>query len=737
MPPISQEESRRRKRERLIILALVAVVAILTYVETKVIRFGAGLPVSNTIITFILINLNMLLLLLLIFLVLRNIVKLLYDRKRKVIGARLRTKLVLAFAGLSLVPTVLLFFFSVQFISSSVAFWFNLPVEQTLNKSLGVGRQLYQHVQENNRFFLERIAYQVIHRNLLEERNRKALRNYAQVVQRAFNLQAVEVYSNRSKRLAVGLDPSFEGTPFEPVSADDIQNHIHTAGFSTVTALIPSGEMVRTLGCIPATAGPDEAVGVIAATTIISPELSQNMAAIARGFEQYQQMKMVKKPIQGSHLVTLSIVALLIIFCATWFGFYLAKTLTIPIQEVAEGTRRVAEGNLDFTIDTVADDEMGILVNAFNKMTKDLKAGKRQLELSAQELKKTNIEIEQRRIYMETVLRDMSTGVISLDTRHFFTTINKSAERMLGVQGDRLINTSYRKALNGKYLEMAEDLFGELEKSPSKSIERTIRVNIEDSDRTFLVHITGLQDDAGQSMGTVAVFDDLTEAEKAQRMAAWREVARRIAHEVKNPLTPIKLSAQRLQRKYGNAVQGDNGVFSECTQTIIDQVDQIRNLVNEFSSFARLPAINLERCHLPEVVREAVALFREAHPQVSFNVEGNGHVPRVNADRAQIKRVLINLFDNAIAAMNGRGTITVRLDAAPEEKMLRIEIADTGMGIPPSDKARLFEPHFSTKKGGMGLGLSIVNTVIDDHNGSIHVEDNVPRGTKFVIQLPL
>jgi len=237
-------------------------------------------------------------------------------------------------------------------------------------------------------------------------------------------------------------------------------------------------------------------------------------------------------------------------------------------------------------------------------------------------------------------------------------------------------------------------------------------------------------------MGTVIVFDDLTEQEKAQRMAAWREVARRIAHEVKNPLTPIKLSAQRLQRKYGDNIRGDNGIFSECTQTIIDQVDQIRNLVNEFSSFARLPAINLERCYLQEVVREAVALFREAHPKVSFNVEADPELPLVSADRAQIKRALINLIDNAISAMNGSGTITIRLDI-PEEKMFRIQIADTGTGISSGDKARLFEPHFSTKKSGMGLGLSIVNTVIEDHNGTIRVEDNVPKGTQFIIDLPL
>lgn len=736
MSPISQEEAKRRKRERVIIVILVALVAVLTYVETKVVRFGAGLPVSNTIITFILININMLLLLLLIFLVLRNIVKLLYDRKRKVMGAKLRTKLVLAFASLSLIPTVLLFFFSVQFINSSMAFWFTVPVEQSLEGSLDVGRQVYRHIEKNNRFFLERIAYQIEHRNLLKDKNRKDLRRYVQVVQRAFNLQAIEIYSTHSERLAVGLDADLEGTPFEPVSADSIQKEIHQNDFSTLTGFLPSGEMIRTLGCIPANAGPDKALGIVAVTTVIPHSLSQNMAAISRGFDQYQQLKMVKKPIQVSHLVTLSIVALLIIFCATWFGFYLAKTLTIPIQEVAEGTRRVAEGDLNFTIDRVADDEMGTLVSAFNKMTRDLRFGKEQLELSTQELRKRNLEIEQRRIYMETVLKNVSTGVIALDTRGFFTAINKSAEKMLGLKGEQLLNRSYKKALMPEHLALARDLLEELENSPANSVERTVKATIDQTARSFMVHITALKDETDRYMGTLVVFDDLTELERAQRMAAWREVARRIAHEVKNPLTPIKLSAQRLQRKYGAEISGDNLIFTQCIQTIIDQVDQIGNLVNEFSSFARLPAVSPKPCSLPEIVGEAVALYREAHPHILFKTEVHSEIPQLNLDRGQVKRVLLNLIDNAIAAMDGHGTIAITLDFNPVSKFVRIEVSDTGSGISSQDKLRLFEPYFSTKKTGMGLGLSIVNAIIEDHNGSIRAEDNFPTGTRFIMDLP-
>ncbi|HID31516.1 MAG TPA: PAS domain-containing sensor histidine kinase, partial [Desulfobacterales bacterium] len=260
MPKISEEEARRRKRERIIILVLLVVVGLLTYAETRVVRFGAGLPISNAVVMFILININTLVLLLLIFLVFRNIVKLLYDRRRKVMGAKLRTKLVVAFASLSLIPTILLFFFSIQFITSSVAFWFTVPVEHSLEKSLDVGKYVYKHCTENNRFYLEQIAYQIVRRDLLNEENKEALAHYVSVAQEGFNVHAIEVYSTRSERLALALDADLEGTPFTAVSADAIQREFHNAKFTTLTGHLPSGEIIRTLGCIPLKAGPDEAI---------------------------------------------------------------------------------------------------------------------------------------------------------------------------------------------------------------------------------------------------------------------------------------------------------------------------------------------------------------------------------------------------------------------------------------------------------------------------------------------
>jgi two-component system nitrogen regulation sensor histidine kinase NtrY len=369
-------------------------------------------------------------------------------------------------------------------------------------------------------------------------------------------------------------------------------------------------------------------------------------------------------------------------------------------------------------------------------MTRDLRAGKQQLELSARQLMEQNVEIEQRRIYMETVLRNVSTGVISVDAGGFITTINKSAEKMLGLKAEEVVNRSYKKVLTPQQLALADDFMEELENSPENSVEKAVRVTVDQTPRAFMVHVTALKDDKDRYMGMVSVFDDLTEIERAQRMAAWREVARRIAHEVKNPLTPIKLSAQRLKRKYSDQIESNDSVFVECTQTIIDQVDQIGNLVSEFSAFARLPAATPETCYLPAIVEDAVALYREAQPDISFEIHSEPDIPQLNLDREQMKRVMINLIDNAIGAMNGSGTVGVKLTYDAILKIVRLELSDTGPGISPEDKIRLFEPYFSTKKTGMGLGLSIVSTIVEDHNGFIRVQDNQPSGTKFIIELP-
>ena len=733
--PVRDADSNRRRREGILIIVIILVVALLTFVETRTIRFGADIPVSNAILMFILININLLLLILLIFLVFRNLVKLLYDRRRKVMGATLRTRLVVAFIVLTIVPTVVLFFFSINFITGSIEFWFNVPVEQALENSLRVGGRVYDRVEDNNRFFLERISYQINTKNLLNSKKEKALSKYIKVVQREFNLDGVEVYAANTQRLAFSLAPELGNDDVGLVSAENLQKAPSGNGVRSITKEIPYGELIKTIGTIPFDAKGPEAEGFVVLNVLIPPDLYENMASISEGYEEYQQIKLYKKPVQITYFISLSIVALLVLFCAIWFGFYLAKTISVPIKDLAEGTRRVAEGELSFTIGTVADDEIGSLVNSFNKMTRDLRSSREQLELSARKLRDQNIEIEEKRQYTEFVLKNVSAGVVTLDANGMISTINKSAEKMLGVKSEKVLNKGFDTVLTVQNQDLADEIMGNLSLARDKSIEVSLKLIIDGRPRSFLITVSALRDDTGQHMGIVMVFDDLTELEKGQRMAAWREVARRIAHEVKNPLTPIQLSAQRLKRKYSKDL-GEQ-VFEECTQTIIDHVDLIRNLVNEFSSFARFPSANPKPCKLVPTIDETIALYREGHPNIKFEILNTGDIPPLNLDRQQMKQALINLIDNAIGAIKGDGIISFAVTHDPILKRIRIEVADNGPGISNDDKTRLFEPNFSTKKTGMGLGLTIVSTIIADHNGVISVQDNIPHGAKFVIELPV
>ncbi len=718
----------------IIIAAIIVVVALMTYAQNKLIHFGANFPISNTILMFTMTNVNLLLLILMIFLVFRNLVKLLYDRRRRVMGSKLRTRLVIAFVSLTLIPAGVMFFFSMSFITTSIDFWFNVPVEQALENSLHVGRQIYGITENSNAFFLERAAHQIKTRKLLDPAKSRDLSQYIEIVQRSFNLDAVEVYDIHARRIALSLGRELNTQSLQAVSMEQLRKEFSPKAVSSFSQIIPAGEVIRTAGTIPFGVKPAEAEAFMVLTVMIPPYLSENMASISRGFDEYQQVKLLKKPIQLSYYITLSIVGLLVVFCAVWFGFYLAKSISIPIKELAEGTRRVAEGDLSFQIGSVGDDEIGSLVDSFNKMTRDLRLSRDQLELTSTKLRQQYLEIEEKRRYMEIVLKNVSAGVVTLDAGGFIATINTSAEKMLNISAAQVVGKNHLRLLKGRYLKMAEKIIREFKGIHNDFIELPLRVAVDGRPRSFMLHISSLRDDSGCHIGIVVVFDDLTELEKAQRTAAWREVARRIAHEVKNPLTPITLSAQRLKRRYSRQIR--EAVFDECTQMIIDHVDIIRNLVNEFSAFARFPSANPKPGEILPIIEETVALYREGHADVRFEIRKTGNIPVINLDRQQIKRAMINLVDNAVAAIHSQGEITINLSHDAAHKWVRVEVADTGDGISDEDKTRLFEPDFSTKVTGMGLGLAIVNSIVMDHHGTIRAEDNQPKGARFIFELP-
>jgi two-component system nitrogen regulation sensor histidine kinase NtrY len=714
-------DARRRRNELLIIGIISILIIIFTTIEMKIPQFGGMIPIGNNIIVFSLININIILILLLIFLVIRNLVKLIFERKRKVLGAKLRTKLVVAFISLSLVPTILLFFVAAGFITNSVEHWFKVQVEQSLQGSLEVVQTYYRDFANNAVSSAQQIGRYV---SALESfkggKGSALLRKELEAKRKEYNLSTLGIYAGGKGEMVRVEDPSLKGIFFSP------PRDLLEAGFSgkEVSRILPvgEGEVITGIAPIINSSETKEVIGVVAASHFIPKSLTTKMREISQAFVDYKQLKILKKPIKTSYMMALLMVTLLIIFSATWFGFHLAKDITVPIKEMAEATHRIATGDLNSRIQMKSADEIGMLVQSFNQMTGDLQVSR--------------YELEQRKKYMEIVLKNVAAGVISVDDKGVITTINTSAEQILEIKGEDVLERKFFEVLSKEYVAQMEELLNELRSSQKDSIEKQLTGRLKGKSLTLLINLTNLKDEEGRSLGVVAVFDDLTQMIKAHRMAAWREVARRIAHEIKNPLTPIQLSAERLRKRYLDRLPEDGAVFDECTKTIVKQVEELKGMVNEFSSFARMPASQPSPNHLNEIIREALVLFQEAHKEVHF-IFVPEHLPVLNIDRDQMKRVMINLIKNSLTAIDGEGEIKILTSYDPKLQMVRLEVSDDGCGIPEEDKGRLFEPYFSTRKTGTGLGLTIVNAIIADHNGYIRVRDNKPKGTTFLIELPV
>ncbi len=729
-------ESRKRRREWLLVVVITGLVVLSLRYQGQLFDLTSEIPLSGNILVLALINLNILLIIFCLFLVMRNIFKLLLERRRGIPGAKLRSKLVLSFIALSLIPTMLLFFVSAGFITNSIENWFNSQIEKSLEESLEVAQTYYKNSASNALYYAEQIALAIKEQKLLNEENLPALEELIHKKQKEYNLGIVEVFSATLEELVRGVNPQVPAADFTDPGSDSIREALQGNRFTHISP-IGRADLIRGIVPVYSNWNQNDVVGVVVVNYYVPYSLVNKMKEISSSFEQYKSTKLLKGKIQKGYVLFLLLIALVIIFLSTWAGFHLARGITEPIHDLAVATNRVASGDLNVTLDSHSDDEVGSLVEAFNTMTADLRTGQKTIRRANRELQASNLELEQRRRYMEIVLANVTAGVISIDSRGHITTINKSAEKLLSLKTSKVIGRNFRDIVSTDYLPMIKGILKELIGSGKDSIRKQISLPAGDTKVILLVNVTTLKDENNEFMGTVVVFDDLTQLLKAQRMAAWREVARRIAHEIKNPLTPIQLSAQRLRRRYLDRFAKDDMVFDECTTMIIKQVDDLKNLVNEFSSFARMPASNPSLNSLNDVLNEALVLFQEGHKDIDFQLQVDPSLPIFSLDREQIKRVIINLLDNAVAAVNGNGQIILTTSFNDDLQIATLKVTDTGCGIPAEDKPRLFEPYFSTKKSGTGLGLAIVSTIISDHNGYIRVRDNDPQGTHFIVELPI
>jgi len=690
-------------------------------------------PIPANILILGLINLNIILLIVVIFLVLRNMVKILFERKSKVMGSKLMTRLITAFVSLSIIPTVIFFFVAIAFINRSIDGWFNIRIEDSLQESLELGQNYYRDMKEKMLSGARIIAVAAGKGDLTPDSAKTRDFIYRRMEENDYS--TIEVFNRAGRRIMYFVSDSVVEGTVPDVNIERMKATFRGQPLSFVQSL-SLGDVVRGSYPVVLPGSPRSVIGAVVVSYHVPLSLVDKMKEISTAFEGYKQLKLLKNPVKTSYFAILLIIMLLIVFFSIWIGRYLARGITEPIYELANGTNEVAGGNLDFRIKVESDDEIGLLVRSFNRMTEDLKAGKSRIEEANLDLRKTNAELEQRRRYMGIVLDNITAGIISIDRHGRITSINRVAAEMLGTIEGFALTKNYREVLREQDREVFRDLIRHMNERGAETMERQMSIKVGEKNITVLVNLNALRDDNGNYLGMVAVLDDLTHLLKTQRMQAWKEVAKRIAHEIKNPLTPIKLSAQRLRKKYLNDFT-ESGIFDECTDTIIRQVDELKVLVDEFSNFARMPAVHPSPNDLNEVVRETVALYKTGEKDITYSVFTDETMPVVNIDRDQIKRAFINLFDNAVAALDGSGTITVRTTYDASLDLARVEVIDNGAGIRPEARERLFEPYFSTKRTGTGLGLAIVSNIISDHNGYIRVKDNPSGGTIFIIELPV
>ncbi|MBI4012064.1 MAG: HAMP domain-containing protein [Candidatus Rokubacteria bacterium] len=731
MTAVLTDEREKRKRNLVVIAVVLFLLVTATAVEVGI--KAPELPVASNVVVIALFNLNLVVFLLLLVLLFRNLVKLSFERRHKILGSKFKTKLVVAFLSLALAPSIMIFLIASNLINTSIEGWFKLQVERPLDESMRVAQTFYERMQDVALRHGQHIAAVLARDRLLGEERREKLIEFLQYQQEQYGLAGITVYSAGGQEVVHVKDPVLAPSITSAVNMEQVRMALGGRQLSTRKE-IANGDLIQ--GMVPVLASPQDprVVGTIVVAIHVPERLEAQVRSISQAFQEYKQLKLLKQPIKGIYILLFLLMTLVIVFSVTWFGLYLAKGITVPIQRLAEGTREVAAGNLDYRVSVEADDEVGILVTSFNKMTEDLTSSKTQLERAYTDLQAKHAELIERRRYTETILEAVATGVVSADSAGRVTTVNRAAAQMLGLDPAAAVGRHYAEALAGAEYRDLVALIQRMDRFREGSIERQLTVARDGARLTLLTSVTALAGPEREYLGTVLVFDDLTALLSAQRLAAWREVAQRIAHEIKNPLTPIQLSAQRLRRRLAGRLADDGGVLEECTGTIIGEVEGLRRLVDEFSRFARMPALAPTPTDLHRLVEGVVALYGETHPAVTLRTELAPDLPVLEADGDQLKRALLNLLDNAVEAGATDVLLATRWDRAAGR--VEVVVADNGPGVAAEVRDKLFLPYFSTKTTGMGLGLPIVHQIVTDHGGHVRVEGNRPKGSRFVIDLP-
>ena len=721
---------KRRRRNILIIIGFLLLLVLITVLEVRYLH-NPSLAIAA------LFSLNLTLILLLVLLIFRNVFKLFAESRSRHGSSRFRVKLILGFVILTMVPTVFLAIIGSNLIADSIKDWFNPRLEDLVGNSMEVARFTLTSMEDSMKRVAESIAADA--RSAGQGAGHAASRFDPTLIPQRFpdlDMLFFQVFDQaRSEELYRSIEePALPEMVIDPHSG--LLSSTMEERTSSRTLIGTDRDFLQMSFRFDATAA--EPYSLIVFVNIgVPPVLSQKLRAIQSDYNLFKQQKRAIRPSQGIYVSVFVLIALTVLFAAIWLALYLARHISIPISHLAMATHEVARGNLDFKLDVLAYDEIAELVESFNQMTDQLKTNRRLIDQTTEQIRKTNLEIESRRNQLETLLENLTAGVISLTSTGEVSSLNTAGRRFLGILGRDYLGKAYSDVFHEAHLREFVTWVDRAFSEKSRGFQKEISIQFGKHLQVCSVSFASLIDSQGTFSGLVIVLDDLSQFLRIQRIAAWREVARNLAHEIKNPLTPIQLNAQRLQRKFDENAQDFPSIFRDAITSIIGEVNSIRKLLDEFSQFARMPDPNPRLANLHDIISQTIALFAGSHDRISFRLELDASLPKMMVDPEQIKRAMINLIDNAIDAMSGEGSIVIRTEHDRTYRMVRLTVADSGRGIPPGDRDKLFLPYFSTKERGSGLGLAIVNRIVSDHDGTIRAVDNDPVGTMFVLELPI
>jgi hypothetical protein len=724
--PLITPPPTRNRRRRLLYLGIgVALLVFLSLSQTWFnLNFLRPESIFQTLVFFSFSLLTFLALVALLFVLLRTLLKLYLERQAGVAGSRFRSKMVLGALLLSFGPVIAMFFFAYGLMNRSIDKWFSEPIEEVQLRSTAVTEMLSRYAGQNAFAAAQsmvsseeaRKAYRTGHFNILLEE----LREYEPSLQGGF------VLAFYKGQLEVSLGA--------PLPWSDLRQ---TVPFLADEQTRPRQFTVNGRGYVLGTA-PIEGLGHLAVALPLPPNYSAALNQLEQSDRRYQEMRRNNKLIRRTYFQVLLLITLLVLFGTTWSALSLSKLVTRPVTALVEGTEAISAGRFDYRVEVAAGDELGNLVGSFNSMAAELESNRHQLHAA-------NRTLEERRLHMETILESIPSGVLSLDPSGQVTRVNPALLRMFtprsvaqpGPQSGLRLADIFPSATAPEVTEEIERLIRKADRMGTTGAQMEIPGN--GAMLEVGVTVASMTGPEAQRLGYVIVFEDLSDLLKAEKQAAWREVARRVAHEIKNPLTPIALSAERIKRQVQKGDQASRDIVATCADTIGGAVETVRRLVDEFSLLARFPQSQPRPCDLNQIVESAVTLFDGRLGGIQLRLNLADGLPPVLADPEAIKRVVANLVDNAAESMKDSVLRELRIStSAPETRdAVEIEVSDTGQGVNAETKEKLFLPYFSTKARGTGLGLAIVARILEDHGGSVRVEENHPVGTRFLVELPV